>query len=459
MKVTDRRKWLWFISIVLVLWLLGSSLMPVTTTTTTGTAASAPPTTQPANTPQPVTTSIPTASPSTANVKSFGAVGDGVANDTDAIQRALDSGSTIVSIPDGTYLIDAQGGLRPMSNQTVLLDSHAALKVIPNAAGSYQVFLLVSVRNVEIFGGQLLGDRSAHLGKSGEYGMGILVGKGTDDIRIRNIAIHDFWGDGIYIGSDSSGIARNVLVENVVCDNNRRQGLTITQAESVIVRNSIFRNTKGIAPQSGLDIEPNSGCYVSNVTIQNNQFTGNAGSGLIINGAAGKSVNAISVDSNTFSGNTNGVVIGAANASDISLVVPAGTTRIHDNEFAQCYGLSRITIPVSVTAIGSGAFRACGRLTSVTIPERVTTIGVEAFKYCTGLTSVNIPPSVMMLDNWAFIGCSNLSAAYFHGDAPVTTDYVFYNCAADFKIYYVAGKAGFTSPIWHGYPADTFTPL
>ena len=41
-----------------------------------------------------------------ANIKDFGAVGDGVNDDTTAVQAALDSGLFSVVIPDGTFLVD-----------------------------------------------------------------------------------------------------------------------------------------------------------------------------------------------------------------------------------------------------------------------------------------------------------------------------------------------------------------
>lgn len=43
---------------------------------------------------------------SSANIKDFGAVGDGVADDTTAVQAALDSGLFSVVIPDGTFLVN-----------------------------------------------------------------------------------------------------------------------------------------------------------------------------------------------------------------------------------------------------------------------------------------------------------------------------------------------------------------
>ena len=47
-----------------------------------------------------------------------------------------------------------------------------------------------------------------------------------------------------------------------------------------------------------------------------------------------------------------------------------------------------------VTSIGNYAFANCSGLTSVTIGNSVTSIGEDAFSYCRGLTSVTIPNSV-----------------------------------------------------------------
>ena len=75
--------------------------------------------------------------------------------------------------------------------------------------------------------------------------------------------------------------------------------------------------------------------------------------------------------------------------------------------FADCSGLTSITIPNSVTEIGRGAFECTG-LRSVTIPNSVTSIGDYAFYNCSGLTSITIPNSVTSIGNWAFEDCSGL---------------------------------------------------
>lgn len=57
------------------------------------------------------------------NVRAVGAVGDGIADDTAALQRALDGGQRTVVIPKGNYLI----------RKTLLLDSATKIKAAPDA--------------------------------------------------------------------------------------------------------------------------------------------------------------------------------------------------------------------------------------------------------------------------------------------------------------------------------------
>jgi hypothetical protein len=61
---------------------------------------------------------------------------------------------------------------------------------------------------------------------------------------------------------------------------------------------------------------------------------------------------------------------------------------ISNTAFAECKGLTSITIPNSVTSIGYYAFRYCSGLTSCTIGSGVTSIGDSAFYNCNNLTSI-----------------------------------------------------------------------
>ena len=85
-------------------------------------------------------------------------------------------------------------------------------------------------------------------------------------------------------------------------------------------------------------------------------------------------------------------------------------TRIGQDAFYGCSGLTSVTIPNSVTSIKSSAFSGCSSLTSITIPNSVTSIGLGAFFCCRSLTSVTIPNSVTSIEDQAFEGCSSLTS-------------------------------------------------
>ena len=91
-----------------------------------------------------------------------------------------------------------------------------------------------------------------------------------------------------------------------------------------------------------------------------------------------------------------------------SITIPNSITRIEDDVFNGCSKLTSIAIPNSITSIGNGAFHGC-KLTSVTIPESVTSIGDKAFYGCHSLETINIPKSVTNIGDWAFIFCSSLT--------------------------------------------------
>ncbi|WP_306601921.1 right-handed parallel beta-helix repeat-containing protein [Geothrix sp. 21YS21S-2] len=227
------------------------------------------------------------------NVKdrAYGALGNGVRDDTRSIQRAIDAvagtGGTVV-FPAGTYLVDPvasmNAGLRAVSNATLRFHPGAILKAMPTTTSNYVVLTVSMVQNVTILGGTILGNRHNNsIRDEEEGGIGLKVA-GSRNVFIQGVTAKDCWEDGFYVGAG----ARDVTLCQVVADGNRRQGLSVTSVDGLVVTRSTFRNTTGFMEKgafvcgAGIDLEPNAGQTVANVTITGCELRGNASGGLAI---------------------------------------------------------------------------------------------------------------------------------------------------------------------------------
>lgn len=215
------------------------------------------------------------------DVKDFGAKGDNATDDTIAIQSAINyassTGISNVVIPSGTYLINTDA-INLKSNMSLSMSKNTILKMIPTELGLYKLLNIDTVENVIIDGGKLVGDRNEHLSSEDERGIGIRVKDGKN-ITIKNITTCDFWGDGIMVWGTETD---KVLIDNVISDNNRRQGASLCGGKNITVSNSIFKNTNGTAPQAGIDIEPSHDGegFIKEINILNCVFENNAGYGV-----------------------------------------------------------------------------------------------------------------------------------------------------------------------------------
>lgn len=220
------------------------------------------------------------------NVQNMGAIGNGVTDDTAAFQAAFNalpaSGGTVV-VPNGTYMINAVTGISMPSHSRLSMDASAELSAIPNDSERSAVLKVSDVNNVEILGGHIVGERAKHQGTTGEWGYAIDV-EGSSTVSVHDIELSNCWGDGMVvtaIGSGSSEImVKGVTINRVTSTNNRRQGLTIGPAEQIYVVNSNFTDSNGIAPQAGIDIEPDTQGTTSQVRIENSVLSNNVGNGL-----------------------------------------------------------------------------------------------------------------------------------------------------------------------------------
>ena len=258
-------------------------------------SGAAPPPAAPAKAANRDTCVPPPESAFTADVRdaAYGARADG-SDDTDRIQRALDAvaetGGTVL-IPAGTYMINAtrrsSGGLHGLevkSRTTLRMAPGAVLKALPNAAPGYAIIGIANASRINIVGGTLVGDRESHIGREGQWGMGIDMAN-VRDVVVEGVTARDCWGDGFYLGGPEG--CTNITFCRVLADRNRRHGLAIVSAHRVSVRQSVFQRAVGfpgskgeLLSGTGIDIEPNKGDTVSDVTIADSDFVENAGGGI-----------------------------------------------------------------------------------------------------------------------------------------------------------------------------------
>lgn len=172
----------------------------------------------------------------------------------------------IIVIEKGDYFVAARKGgdvcLPIVSNTEVVLNG--TIRLLPNSYKMYEI-MRISGENISITGtGTIIGDKYAHTGTEGEWGMGIFFLR-AENASVLGLTIKDCWGDCIYVGGNS----KNVLIENCKLDHGRRQGISVTKADGVTIRNCKITNVGGTAPEYAIDLEPNANDTVDHILIEN----------------------------------------------------------------------------------------------------------------------------------------------------------------------------------------------
>lgn len=223
----------------------------------------------------------------TVNARDFA---DGARNDTECLQRAIDSDATTIVIEDkGVPWTITR--LEMKSNKRLLL--RKGVKIISDKSEeNYHKTLLFDIRrceNVIIEGEGEVGD--VYIGKYKDdkerdelckkYGGSVFGLTETTNIVIRNVTVANSAQDGIFFGGLGL-IPTRTYLENVVLDHHYRQAMSICNADEVYCKNVTFSNTRGAAPSAGIDLEPPIECSPdSSIYLFDCTFDNNAGGGLV----------------------------------------------------------------------------------------------------------------------------------------------------------------------------------
>jgi polygalacturonase len=249
------------------------------------------------------------------NVKTFGAKGDGVTNDYDALIKASKainkSGGGTLIFPKGNYYIknyhtdqDSSSDILFSNCENLTISgTDAIISVNGNFTrkASYQhanktysktnaivPLLIYQCKNVIIKGIEFNGNVNKMKRDAGviEGGGNLIMIMESKNVKISNVNTHHAQKDGIYIGGEKKP-SFNVSLDNVISANNARQGMSITNLIGGNITNSKFINT-GITdgtygyhwPAAGVDIEPlkiTQNLKTSDITFTNCVFSGNVG--------------------------------------------------------------------------------------------------------------------------------------------------------------------------------------
>jgi len=217
------------------------------------------------------------------NARWFGITGNGVTNETRLWQKMIDD-PTIKTIyfpkPAVSYRINK---LILKSNKAFVFEDGTQIKGLGLLKDGERMFRIYDVENISFTGTNVVISDVKVNYTTGEQRHIFLI-QGSKNIRIEGISANDSGSDGFYVGaSPQNPYSENVILRDCIADNNRRQGMSIISVVNMLVENCIFRNTKGIAPSAGIDLEPNSVTdRYQNLRFINCKTENNDGDGMLV---------------------------------------------------------------------------------------------------------------------------------------------------------------------------------
>lgn len=223
--------------------------------------------------------------------KSFGF---NVNDATSFLQQAFDSGAD-------TIIVDFVGKdwiATPLfvKSNTVIIFEPGVVVMAKNGEfhGDYDCLLTVSnASNVSLIGyGAILrmrkSDYQGSLYSKSEHRHTLKI-QALVDNPVENVIVKGFHfelsgGDGILVGGisgypDHDPVQpKNILIQDVVCDKNHRDAISVTGGENVKIVNAVLKETGGTPPKAGIDWEPDwerlINVGMSNCLMYNNQVSG-----------------------------------------------------------------------------------------------------------------------------------------------------------------------------------------
>jgi hypothetical protein len=215
------------------------------------------------------------------NVRDFNAVGDGITDDREAIQAAIDHAVSNnkggILFPPGTYRVSrvtSPGGrwsldLNGVRDFMVMGEGpQSVVKLVDttSATGDWHVFILRNTCQRVVFKDLVIDGNRTGLTNPDEQSHGIAVEPGTEDLVVDRCILRECFGDGMRLLGAPGQHVKRLRIENSLFQTNKRSGLGIQRAlEQIIIAHCIFDAT--VSDQS-IDFEPSGSDGPTDLVIQ-----------------------------------------------------------------------------------------------------------------------------------------------------------------------------------------------
>ena len=223
-------------------------------------------------------------------------------DNTAFLQAALDDPTAAVIVVDdlqGT-LWRTDGLVLTRSDVRIEFAPTVTLEAIPFALGQFESLLNIrAASNVFVEGnGATFRIDKSNYPQNSEF-RHCIISRGSVGCTVQNLTLTGAAGDGIEVAPnfvpdvndfDGDGDTAeflpldptlNLTLDNLVCDANNRQGMSVISVVGLTVNNCTFSNTQGTLPESGVDFEPFQRYMpMQGIVMTGCTFSGNHGNGI-----------------------------------------------------------------------------------------------------------------------------------------------------------------------------------